>query len=72
MAKGGGNQFRIIVDIIAWATGIIVSLAVGFAMVGGSLTIPWLNSVGAGIVTVVAGWIVVVTTIISAVMALFK
>jgi len=67
-----GKQVKNLLNIIAWATGVIVSLAVGFAMIGGSLTIPWLDAVGAGIVTVVAGWIVVITTIISAVMAILK
>ncbi|MCL5018543.1 MAG: hypothetical protein M1416_02125 [Candidatus Pacearchaeota archaeon] len=67
-----GKQVKNILNIVAWATGVIVSLAVGFAMIGGSLTIPWLDAVGAGIVTVIAGWVVVITTIISAVMAILK
>jgi len=67
-----GKQVNNILNIIAWATGVIVSLAVGFAMIGGSLVIPWLDAVGANIVTVVAGWIVVITTLISAVMAILK
>ena len=67
-----GKQVKNILNMVAWATGIIVSLAVGFAMIGGSLTIPWLDAVGAGVVTVLAGWIVVITTIISSVMAVLK
>lgn len=67
-----GKQVKNMLNIVAWATGVIVSLAVGFAMIGGSLTIPWLDAVGAGIVPVIAGWVVVITTIISAVMAILK
>jgi hypothetical protein len=67
-----GKQVKNILNIVAWATGVIVSLAVGFAMIGGSLTIPWLDAVGAGIVTVITGWIVVITTIISTAMAILK
>ncbi len=67
-----GKQVKNILNMVVWATGVIVSLAVAFAMVGGSLTIPWLDAIGAGIVTVITGWIVVITTIISAVMAILK
>ncbi len=68
MAKQGKN----ILNIVVWLTGLIVSLAVGFAMVGGSLTIPWLDSIGAGVVTIIAGWIVIITTLISVALALLK
>ena len=61
-----------LLNMVAWLTGIIVSLAVGFAMSGGTLTVPWLDSIGAGIVTTIAGWVVVITTLISAVLALIK
>jgi len=67
-----GKKVKNLLGFVAWVTGVIVSLAVGFAMTGGSLTIPWLDAVGAGVVTVVAGWIVVLTTILSAVLALMK
>ena len=30
-----------ILHFVTWLTGIIVSLSVGFAMVGGTLTLPW-------------------------------
>jgi hypothetical protein len=67
-----GKQVKNILNFVAWVTGVIVSLAVGFAMIGGSLTIPWLDAVGAGIVTIVTGWVVVITTIVSAAMAILK
>ena len=67
-----GKKVNSVLNFVAWLTGVLVSLAVGFAMVGKTLTIPWLDSVGAGVVTVVAGWIVVITTLISAVLAIHK
>ena len=61
MAKGNNG----LVGIIAWLTGIIVSLAVGFALIGGTLSVPYL-----GVINVVAGWIVVVATILSVILAI--
>ncbi len=63
-----GKQFGKLLNIVAWLTGVIVSLAVAFAMTAGTLTIPYIPDV----ITVIAGWIVVVTTIISAVLFLIK
>jgi hypothetical protein len=63
-----GKQVKNILNFVAWLTGVLVSLAVGFAMTGNSLTVPWLPSV----VTVVAGWIVVITTLLSVVLAVLK
>ena len=47
-----------------WLVGILVSLAVGFGMADGTLGIPFLPYV----ITVVAGWIVVVLTILGAIL----
>ena len=63
MTKQGGK----VLNFVAWLTGVIVSLAVGFALVGGTLAVPYI-----GVVNVIAGWVVVVTTIISAVMVILK
>ncbi|MEM3091342.1 MAG: hypothetical protein QXX55_01685 [Candidatus Pacearchaeota archaeon] len=52
-------------NFIAWLTGVIVSLAVGFAMISGTLSVPYL-----GVVNVIAGWIVVITTLLSVVLIL--
>lgn len=52
--------------IISWLVGILVSLAVGFGMIYGTLSIPFI----APIVTVIAGWIVVVGAIISVILAI--
>ncbi len=69
--QGGGN----VMHLLAWFTGVVVSLVVGNAMIQGILTLPgWLggNSVtGVGIAMAI-GWIVVITTLVSAVMALLK
>jgi hypothetical protein len=63
-----GKKMKGVLNFVAWLTGVLVSLAVGFAMTGGTLTVPWLPS----IITVVAGWIVVVTTLLSVVLAVLK
>jgi len=54
-----------LMGVVLWLTGVLVSLAVGFGLVGETLTIPYI----APIVTVVAGWIVLVMVILSAVMS---
>jgi hypothetical protein len=59
-----------VAGIIAWLVGVLVSLSIGAAMADGtalnlvSLYIPL-------IVTQVAGWIVIVGTVLSVIMALF-
>ena len=59
-----------ILNLVAWLTGVIVSLSVGFAMVDKLLTLPtWL---GGSVVAMVAGWIVIITTLLSVVLALLK
>jgi hypothetical protein len=47
---------------LAWMTGVLVALAVGFGMVSGSLRIPLIPL----IVTQTAGWIVVILTFLGA------
>ena len=60
---------------LAWFTGVVVSLAVGFGLINGTLILPtWLGgatTAGAWI-TMVVGWIVVVTTLISAILAIIR
>ena len=64
------KQTSSVLNIVVWLTGVIVSLAVGFGMVGGTLTLPsWL---GGSVVAMIAGWIVVITTLLSVVLALIK
>ena len=61
-----GKFISNIVNLAVWVTGILVSLAVGSGMVDKVLTIRWIPDV----VTVWAGWIVVVLTIVSVVLAI--
>ena len=62
-----GKQSAKVLNFIAWLTGVIVSLAVGFALISGTLSVPYL-----GVVNDIAGWIVVITTLLSVVLALLN
>ena len=66
MAK---KQASTILNIVTWLTGILVSLSVGFAMIDGILRLPAYLGGNFG-VDVLVGWIVVITTAISAVLAI--
>ena len=63
MAKGTS-----VMGIIAWVVGVLVSLAVGSGMIQEVLVIPGIPA----IITVIAGWIVVIGAIVSVVMAIFS
>jgi len=64
------KQRSVVLSLVAWLTGVIVSLAVGFGMISGTLTLPtWL---GGSVVAEIAGWVVVVTTAISAILAIIN
>ena len=56
-----------LVGIITWIVGVFVALAVGSGMIDGTLMIPGIPE----IVTIVAGWVVVVGAIISVILAIF-
>ena len=64
MAKQKGALAQVW-GIVAWVTGVLVSLAVGFGMVNGTLPVKYIPVE----VTAVAGWIVVIFTLFG---ALFK
>ena len=65
MAKQGR-----VLNFVAWLTGVIVSLSVGFAMIGGTLSLPvWL---GGQVLALIAGWVVVITTLIGVVLAILN
>jgi hypothetical protein len=72
MAK---QQSSSVLGFLAWVTGIVVSLVVGFGMINGTLMLPgWLgggSNAGDWIVWVV-GWIVLITTLVGAVLAILK
>lgn len=64
------KQSSKMLNFIAWLTGVIVSLAVGFAMIGGTLSLPtWL---GGNLIAMIAGYIVVITTGIGVILAILK
>lgn len=57
-----------LMGLVTWIVGILVSLAVGSGMINGTLPIPGIP----GIITVVAGWVVVVGAILSLILAIFN
>ncbi len=60
-----------LLGLLMWLVGVLVSLAVGFGMTsGGALNnaIPYIPNV----ITSIAGWIIVIGTIIGVVMAIVK
>jgi len=64
-----------VLGIVAWVTGIVVSLAVGFGLVDGILGLPsWLGggTVAGDFIVMAVGWIVVATTLISAILAILE
>ncbi|MFQ5531124.1 MAG: hypothetical protein ACE5ES_00755 [Candidatus Nanoarchaeia archaeon] len=69
------KQQSSVLGLLAWVTGVVVSLVVGFGMVNGTLVLPsWLGGgtgFGDGLVLAV-GWIVLITTIISAILAILR
>ncbi len=69
MAKQNSN----VLGFIAWFTGVIVSLVVGQAMIQRILTLPWwLGGNAAPWIAIAIGWIVVITTLIGAVLAIIR
>ena len=64
-----------VLGVVAWITGIVVSLAVGFGLVDGVLGLPsWLGggTVVGDFIVMAVGWIVVATTLISAILAILE
>lgn len=59
MAKGG------LLSLVMWIVGVLVSLAVGFGMTSGALTVPYVQAV-----VPIAGWIVVIGTVIGVILAI--
>ena len=57
-----------IVVASVWLTSVIVALAVGFGMTSGTLSVPLFPSS----ITMVAGWIVVIVTLLSVLLALIE
>lgn len=66
----GKGPFSAVIALAVWLTGVLVSLAVGFAMVNKVLSLP--NWLGGETVAMVAGYIVVVLTLVSVVLAIIE
>ncbi|MEM0465581.1 MAG: hypothetical protein QXW97_02670 [Candidatus Pacearchaeota archaeon] len=69
------KPFSVIIKFAVWITTILVSLAVGFSMTeGGALnqSIPFISKIGNGLIVAIAGWIVIVLTIISIILSIFE
>lgn len=66
--KGGKMKDNSLMGIVTWIVGILVALAVGSGMINKVLTVPGIPA----IVTIVAGWVVVVGAIISIILAVFN
>ena len=64
-----------VLGFVAWFTGVVVSLAVAFGLINGTLGLPtWLGgatAVGMWVVWAV-GWVVLVTTLVGAILAILK
>jgi len=69
------KQSSKVLNLVAWITGVVVSLVVGFGMINGTLGLPiWLGggTVGGDFFVMAVGWVVVATTLVGAVLALLK
>ena len=56
-----------VLNFIVWLTEVLVALAVGFGLIGGTLSVPYI-----GVVNVIAGWVVIVTTLLGLILAGLK
>lgn len=57
-----------LLGVIMWIVGVLVSLAVGNGMIEGALSVPLIP----GVITVVAGWVVVIGAVVGVIMAILK
>lgn len=55
-----------IISVIVWISGLLVSLAVGFGMIYGTLTVPNIPQ----FVLAIGGWTVIILTVCGALLAL--
>ena len=60
-----GRPISNLVNLAAGITGVLVSLAVGFGMISKTLIVPYIQPV-----VPIAGWIVVILTVVSIVLAI--
>ena len=55
---------------VAWLSGFLVSISVGYAMIKGPLTLP--EFLGGTFVSAIVGWVVIVATVLSIIFSLVK
>ena len=67
MAKKEGGMSTL-VTFIAWLVGVIVSLAVGEALINGTLAVSFIGT----IVNQIAGWIVILVTLLGVLLAIIN
>ena len=60
------SPLRTLWALAVWITGVLVSLAVGFGMIDGVLTVRFVTPT----ITLAAGWIVVVLTVVGVILAI--
>lgn len=64
-----------VLEFLSWFIGIVVSLVVGFAMINGTLGLPWWlggeTQIGMWILMAI-GWIIVITTLVGIILAIAK
>ncbi len=63
---------HLLLNFLAWFTGILIALTVGFAMIEGTLRIGFLDDLGAGIANLITGWVILVTTVLVTALVLFR
>ena len=56
-----------LLGVIMWIVGVLISLAVGFGMTSGTLTVPYVQAI-----VPIAGWIVVIGTVIGIIIAIVE
>lgn len=74
MKIANGRPISTLINVAVWITGVLVSLAVGFGMIGWDsagdpvLKIPFIPV----LITIWAGWVVVILTVLSVILAIVE
>lgn len=59
-----------LLSFIAWLSGILVSLTVGYALINGPLSLP--EFFGGHLISNIVGWVIIVTTVLSLILSLMR
>ena len=63
------HPMKSVLNFVAWLTGMLVSLSVGFAMMSSNLLLPtWL---GGAMASMVVGWAIVLVTLVGVIVTIF-